>query len=61
MSKHDINLTEQQKQKKEAKLKELHRAAKLGQKAYSRGESTLIENDTALDRFFSNIAQSTTT
>ena len=39
------------------KLEELRREAKLGEKAYSLEEAILIEDDAALDRFFSEVAQ----
>lgn len=41
----------------EAKLEALRREAQAGEEAYNQGETFLIEDDAALDRFFNDIAR----
>ena len=59
----NINLTDRydplkrEELEAKAKLEALHREAKVGKEAYSRGETSPIEDDVALDRFFSDIAR----
>ena len=55
MSEHSIN-PEGKKSEGKNKLDELRREAMAGEEDYARGQTTLIENDDALDRFFTEIA-----
>lgn len=52
-----LHLLEREEQEVKAKLEGLRREAKVGEEAYSRGETFLIEDDAALDQFFSDIAR----
>ena len=55
-----LHLLEREEQEVKAKLEGLRREAKVGEEAYSQGETFLIEDDTALDRFFNDIAREAT-
>ena len=52
-----LHLLEREELEAKAKLEALRREARVGEEAYSRGETTFIEDDAALDRFFSQIAK----
>ncbi len=52
-----LYLLEREEMEEQAKLEGLRREARVGEEAYDRGETFLIENDAALDQFFSDIAR----
>ena len=52
-----LHLLEREEQEVKAKLEGLRREAKVGEEAYIRGDTSFIEDDAALDRFFSDIAR----
>ena len=50
-------LLERKEPEAKAKLKGLRREAKAGEEAYNQGENSVIEDDAALDQFFSKTVQ----
>jgi len=54
-----LHLLEREEQEVKAKLEGLRREARAGEEAYIRGETSFIEDDAALDQFFSDIARET--
>ncbi len=55
MPEHSIN-PEGEESEEESKLDELRREAMVGEEAYLRGETVIIEDSDALDQFFAEIA-----